>query len=84
MRGNQYGRKDWVDTVWKPGTINHSFQEDGSNCGVFVMLMAKQVVEDFPKIPESINITPSKEEMCHIRKNMAKVILQASGIGKLF
>ncbi|XP_051948584.1 uncharacterized protein LOC127629698 [Xyrauchen texanus] len=41
--------------------------------------MAKQEVEHFPKIPESINITPSKEEMCHIRKNVAKTILQASG-----
>jgi len=46
--------------------------------------MAKQVVQHFPEIPESINITPSKEEMCHTRKNVAKTILQASGIGKLF
>jgi len=46
--------------------------------------MAKQVLEHFPKIPESIDITPNQEEMCHTRKNMAKVILQASGIGKLF
>ncbi|KAG1959341.1 hypothetical protein F2P79_007101 [Pimephales promelas] len=78
MRGNLYGRKDWVDTVWKPGTINHSFQEDGFNCAVFVMQMAKQVLEHFPKIPESIDITPNREEMCHTRKNVAKVILQAS------
>ncbi|CAM4575269.1 unnamed protein product [Leuciscus chuanchicus] len=78
-RGNQHGRKDWVDTVWKPGTIAHSFQEDAFSCGVFVMQMAKQVVEHFPKIPESINITPSKEGMCHIRKTVAKTILQASG-----
>ncbi|XP_051998418.1 ribonuclease H2 subunit B-like isoform X2 [Xyrauchen texanus] len=64
--------------MWKPGTIHHSFQEDAFSCGVFVMQMAKQVVEHFPNIPESINIIPSKEEMCHIRKNVAKTILQAS------
>jgi len=46
--------------------------------------MAKQVVQQFPEIPESINITPSEEEMRHTRKNVAKTILQASGIGKLF
>ncbi|KAF4118129.1 hypothetical protein G5714_000180 [Onychostoma macrolepis] len=51
-----YGREDLVSTKWKPGTIQHSFQEDGSSCGVFVMLMAKPVVEGFPKIPDSINI----------------------------
>ncbi|CAM4608903.1 unnamed protein product [Leuciscus chuanchicus] len=48
MRGNQYGRKDWVDTMWKPGTIHHSFREDGFSCGVF---MAKHMVGHFPKIP---------------------------------
>ncbi|KAK9962635.1 hypothetical protein ABG768_007992 [Culter alburnus] len=44
------------------------------------MLMAKQVVEEFPKIPDIINITPSKEMMCHYRENVAKDILLASGI----
>nr|XP_021323170.1 zinc finger protein DPF3-like [Danio rerio] len=42
------------------------------------MLMAKQVVEQFPKIPENIDITPSKEMMCEYRKNLAEVILLAS------
>ncbi|CAM4608791.1 unnamed protein product [Leuciscus chuanchicus] len=78
MRGNQYGRKDWVDTMWKPGTIHHSFREDGFSCGVFVMLMAKHMVGHFPNIPESISITASEEEMCHTRKHVAKLILQAS------
>lgn len=46
--------------------------------------MAKQVVGHFPKIPESIDITASEEDMRHTRKHVAKVILQASGIGELF
>ncbi|XP_016120484.1 uncharacterized protein [Sinocyclocheilus grahami] len=70
--------KDWVKKKWRPGKIKHSFQEDSFSCGVFVMLMAKQVVEEFPKIPDRINITPSKEMMCHYRKNLAKDILLAS------
>ncbi|XP_048017998.1 uncharacterized protein LOC125249699 [Megalobrama amblycephala] len=78
MRRNLHGREHWVDKKWKPATIQHSFQEEGCSCAVFVMLMAKQVVEEFPKIPDIINITPSKEMMCHYRENVAKDILLAS------
>ncbi|XP_073783766.1 uncharacterized protein isoform X3 [Danio rerio] len=78
MRRQNYGRQDLVDIKWKPSTIEHSFQEDDSSCGVFIMLMAKQVVEQFPKIPENIDITPSKEMMCEYRKNLAEEILLAS------
>ncbi|RXN37548.1 putative protein wu:fc27b11 [Labeo rohita] len=78
MRRNRDSIEDWVDTKWQPGTIDHSFQEDGDSCGVFVMQMARQVVENFPKIPENIHIDPSKDWMWNCRRNMAKDILQAS------
>ncbi|KAF4114335.1 hypothetical protein G5714_004558 [Onychostoma macrolepis] len=41
-------------------------------------VMAKQVVEEFPKIPDIINITPSTEMMSHYRKSVTKEILLAS------
>ncbi|KAF4114077.1 hypothetical protein G5714_004300 [Onychostoma macrolepis] len=78
MRRNRDSIEDWVDTKWQPGTIDHTFQDDGYSCGVFVMQMARQVVENFPKIPESIDIDPSKDWMWNCRRNMAKDILLAS------
>ncbi|KAF4114297.1 hypothetical protein G5714_004520 [Onychostoma macrolepis] len=80
MRPHTDKETDWANKNWTPGTITHPFQEDSSSCGVFVMLMAKQVVEEFPKIPNIINITPSTEMMSHYRKSVAKEILMASGI----
>lgn len=73
-------KTDWANKNWQPGTITHPFQEDSFNCGVFVMLMAKQVVEEFPEIPAIINITPSTEMMSQYRKSLAKEILLASGV----
>ncbi|KAK2917160.1 hypothetical protein Q8A67_001534 [Cirrhinus molitorella] len=80
MRRNQYAREDWINIKWKPSTIPHTFQEDCVSCGVFVMQMAKQVVENFPNIPDCISITPSEEWMRHSRRQMANEILLASGI----
>ncbi len=37
MRRNRDSIEDWVDTKWQPGTIDHTFQDDGYSCGVFVM-----------------------------------------------
>ncbi|KAI7789515.1 hypothetical protein IRJ41_002162 [Triplophysa rosa] len=78
MRQTGYGKEDWVGIKWKPGTIQHSLQTDSDSCGVFVMLIAKQVMEDFPNIPVSIPISSSENMMCHHRRNLAKEILQAS------
>ncbi|RXN35934.1 hypothetical protein ROHU_003390 [Labeo rohita] len=44
MRRNRDSIEDWVDTKWQPGTIDHSFQEDGDSCGVFVMQTVPVVV----------------------------------------
>ncbi|KAF4118176.1 hypothetical protein G5714_000227 [Onychostoma macrolepis] len=78
MRPHTNEKTDWANKNWTPGTITHPFQEDSSSCGVFVMPMAKQVLEEFPKIPNIINITPSTEMMTHYRKSVAKEILLAS------
>ncbi|KAK0134977.1 hypothetical protein N1851_029212 [Merluccius polli] len=36
-RFNLLGRKDWLTLAWKPATISHTTQKDGTSCGVFVM-----------------------------------------------
>ncbi len=43
MRRNRDSIEDWVDTKWQPGTIDHTFQDDGYSCGVFVMQVIKIV-----------------------------------------
>ncbi|KAK5613302.1 hypothetical protein CRENBAI_023986 [Crenichthys baileyi] len=37
MRRNRLGKEDRVNIKWQPGTITHTFQKDGTSCGVFVM-----------------------------------------------
>ncbi|KAG9260553.1 hypothetical protein AMEX_G256 [Astyanax mexicanus] len=78
MRHNQHGREDWVNIQWKPATIQHTFQRDGVSCGVFVMQMAKSVVEEFPRIPQIVKINPTKKQMCQYRGQMALDILRGS------
>ncbi|XP_039643104.1 uncharacterized protein LOC120550572 [Perca fluviatilis] len=78
MRRNRLGKEDWVNIKWKPGKITHTFQEDVTSCGVFVMQMAKMTVMEFPKMPQSFQIDSSKESLKNQRRLMAEEILMAS------
>ncbi|KAM3619688.1 uncharacterized protein V6R79_011992 [Siganus canaliculatus] len=37
MRRNRFGKEDWVHIKWQPGQITHTYQQDATSCGVFVM-----------------------------------------------
>lgn len=37
MRQELHGKTDWVDVTWTHGVLNHSIQQDGCSCGVYVM-----------------------------------------------
>ncbi|KAF1375645.1 hypothetical protein PFLUV_G00222340 [Perca fluviatilis] len=78
MRRNRLGKEDWVNIKWKPGKITHTFQEDVTSCGVFVMQMAKMTVMEFPKMSQSFQIDSSKESLKNQRRLMAEEILMAS------
>lgn len=41
MRQIRHGKTDWVDVKWKHGVLDHSKQQDGCSCGVFVMQVRK-------------------------------------------
>ncbi|KAK2841230.1 hypothetical protein Q7C36_012809 [Tachysurus vachellii] len=78
MRRNRLGKEDWVDIRWKPGKIVHTYQKDTTNCGVFVMEMAKRTVKEFPNSPQMFEIDPSQESLNKQRRDMAEVILKGS------
>ncbi|XP_073688579.1 uncharacterized protein [Garra rufa] len=78
MRLACHSKKDWADVKWKGGLIKHSTQQDSFSCGVFVMQMAKAVVQNFPEISKPLNIPPSLIHMEQIRKEMAEEIVTSS------
>ncbi|XP_034740316.1 uncharacterized protein wu:fc27b11 [Etheostoma cragini] len=80
MRRNRLGKDDWVNIKWKPGKITHTFQEDATSCGVFVMQMAKMTVMEFPKMPQCFHIYTSEEGLKNQRRIMAGEILTALDI----
>nr|XP_023696131.1 uncharacterized protein LOC111858515 [Paramormyrops kingsleyae] len=79
MRRIQHGLEDWVDIKWKPSTIEHTKQTDGSSCGVFVMKMAAEMVTSFPDLPDEIIVPPSKPNIRELRLQMAQFLLSSTG-----
>ncbi|XP_039675363.1 uncharacterized protein LOC120570843 [Perca fluviatilis] len=78
MRRNRLGKQEWTDIKWMPGAIQHSTQKDGSSCGVFVMQMARHIIEDFPQVPDKISIKGTYSAVQAYRIEMACKILDAS------
>ncbi|RXN15137.1 hypothetical protein ROHU_028278 [Labeo rohita] len=37
MRLRRLAKEDWTKIKWQPDSITHTFQKDGTSCGVFVM-----------------------------------------------
>ncbi|KAF0026092.1 hypothetical protein F2P81_020829 [Scophthalmus maximus] len=63
---------------WQPGTISHTFQKDGTSCGIFVMQMAKMTVMGFPNMPQIFHIDPKKKSLQKLRRDIAEEILKGS------
>ncbi|XP_048018300.1 uncharacterized protein LOC125250038 isoform X1 [Megalobrama amblycephala] len=80
MRQILYGKTDWVDVAWTHGVLKHTIQKDSYSCGVYVMQMAKEVVESFPETPSKIRIPSSQHILSELRKEIAVTILEASGM----
>ncbi|ROI27647.1 Acyl-coenzyme A thioesterase 3 [Anabarilius grahami] len=78
MRQILYGKMDCVDVAWTHGVLKHTIQKDSCSCGVYVMQMAKEVVESFPETPSKISIPSSQHILSELRKEMAVTILEAS------
>lgn len=34
MRRNRLGKEEWTGIKWQTGSITHTFQKDGTSCGV--------------------------------------------------
>ncbi|MEQ2311240.1 hypothetical protein AMECASPLE_017825 [Ameca splendens] len=66
------------------GTITHTFQKDGTSCGVFVMEMAKMTVMEFPNIPKNFHVESSKRCIKTLRQDMAEEILKGSDSRYMF
>ncbi|XP_034065286.1 uncharacterized protein LOC117541988 [Gymnodraco acuticeps] len=81
MRRTCCSKTDWVDIKWKRGVMKHPVQQDGNSCGVVVCMMAKEVMEVFPKTP-TMAFGTTKKEMAHQRKVLAMEILTASVFDK--
>ncbi|KAJ4929792.1 hypothetical protein JOQ06_018813 [Pogonophryne albipinna] len=81
MRRTCCSKTDWVDITWKGGGMKHPVQQDGNSCGVVVCMMAKEVMEVFPKTPKMAFGTTTRE-MAHQRKVLALEILTASVFDK--
>ncbi|XP_034067939.1 uncharacterized protein LOC117543645 isoform X3 [Gymnodraco acuticeps] len=81
MRRTCCSKTDWVDIKWKGGVMKHPVQQDGNSCGVVVCMMAKEVMEVFPKTP-TMAFGTTKKEMAHQRKVLAMEILTASVFDK--
>ncbi|KAF0039273.1 hypothetical protein F2P81_007508 [Scophthalmus maximus] len=73
MHRNRFGTEDWVDIKWQPGTISHTFQKDGTSCGIFVMQMAKMTVMGFPNMPQIFHIDPQKKSLQKLRRNSERI-----------
>ncbi|KAI7790401.1 hypothetical protein IRJ41_005503 [Triplophysa rosa] len=70
-------KRDWVDIKFKGAVMQHPVQQDGSSCGVIVMMMARAVIETFPKLP-NMTFGTTKEEMVQERRALAVKVLEAS------
>ncbi|XP_042569217.1 lysine-specific demethylase 5A-like [Cyprinus carpio] len=57
--------------------MTHPVQQDGSSCGVIVVLMARGIMNAFPAVPV-LQFGTSRKEMGNERKIMALQILKAS------
>ncbi|KAF4110742.1 hypothetical protein G5714_007773 [Onychostoma macrolepis] len=57
--------------------MQHPVQQDTYSCGVMVMMMAKAVMEAFPKLP-NMEFGTTEEEMAEERTAMALELLEAS------
>ncbi|XP_063325536.1 uncharacterized protein LOC134624480 isoform X2 [Pelmatolapia mariae] len=77
MRRTCYNKTDWVNVRLRGGVLTHPFQQDGSSCGVMVIMMAKEVMEAFPNKPEMTFLT-TKRKMAQARRTFAQTILEAS------
>ncbi|CAL8268825.1 unnamed protein product [Boreogadus saida] len=52
---------------------------DGTSCGVFVMEMARLIIQSFPAIPEELNIDSECKNIARLREDMAEEMLLAAG-----
>ncbi|KAJ8348800.1 hypothetical protein SKAU_G00273890 [Synaphobranchus kaupii] len=77
MRRTCHGKTEWVDIKWKGGVLAHPVQQDGSSCGIIVIMMARAVMKALPAAPV-IRFGTSKKEMTNERKTLALQILKAS------
>ncbi|XP_034467258.1 uncharacterized protein LOC117776943 isoform X2 [Hippoglossus hippoglossus] len=68
MRRNRFGKEDWVNIKWKPGKITHTFQKDGTSCGIFVMQIdaSKQSLQNLRRdmADDILKGSVSKDEYC--------------------
>ncbi|XP_069042365.1 uncharacterized protein [Lepisosteus oculatus] len=78
MRRNVLGKEDWLNINWHPSVIGHTRQADASSCGVFVMQMGADIINNFPDIPTYIEINSSAKEMRKLREDLSIRILEAS------
>ncbi|XP_052394646.1 uncharacterized protein LOC127942748 isoform X1 [Carassius gibelio] len=77
MRNTQQRKTEWQNIQWKGGVMTHPVQQDGSSCGVIVVLMAREIMKAFPNVP-ILQFGTSRKEMANERKMMALQILKAS------
>ncbi|XP_056263738.1 lysine-specific demethylase 5B-B-like [Pseudoliparis swirei] len=77
MRRICHSKSDWVDIKWKGAVLQHPVQQDGNSCGLVVIMMANEVMEAFPIMPNMVFGTTIKE-MEDQRKQFALKILKAS------
>ncbi|KAI2647190.1 Heat-inducible transcription repressor HrcA [Labeo rohita] len=77
MRNIHHRDREWADVEFKGDVMKHPVQQDGYNCGVIVIMMAKAVMKAFPKLP-NMEFGTTPKEMAQERTALALEILQAS------
>ncbi|KAI2646774.1 ATP-dependent helicase/deoxyribonuclease subunit B [Labeo rohita] len=79
IRNIRHRDREWANVEFKGAVMKHPVQQDGYNCGVIVIMMAKAVMKAFPKLP-NMEFGTTPKEMAQERTALALEILQASGM----
>ncbi|XP_024123814.2 uncharacterized protein LOC112143836 [Oryzias melastigma] len=79
IRNKMHSKDEWDSIDWKGGVVKHPIQQDGNSCGVVVVMMAQSILASFPLLPE-MTFETTKRKMTEQRRQMAREILEASGI----
>ncbi|KAF4096636.1 hypothetical protein G5714_022605 [Onychostoma macrolepis] len=77
IRTIHHREREWADIEFTGAVMQHPVQHDTYSCGVMVMMMAKAVMEAFPKLP-NMEFGTTEEEMAEERTAMALELLEAS------